>query len=425
MSTEPVVTDGIVPALEQVEVEAAPLTLGTGFRPAGRWASFAVVLLALEAATLVISAVFAVMSAAARWRFDGGVLSATDLNSFLQIVGALVSAAGILELVCAVPFLVWLYRSMRNAPEVGAATTAYSPLKAVVVWFVPLANFVLPYRIVRDLHGRLAAPDGSRVGLALVRTWWAAWLGGAIILAGARLTQDPGPALVMVALSLSTYFGAAILAIAVVRHIQRLADAREARLAGRLDDAAQLDLRARRRRVALVPVAFGSAGAILVIVLLATVALPAGPNWAIFNSPSGGFAVSLPRVPLDAPATVQTFAGAAVQHTFASPLDAKETYAVSYLDFPVGSIASAGRDTMLNEVVTASIGTDEKLGAWTIALGTVPGREVKLRLAKGTIVNVRYYLDGDRIYGLEVATTAERATSSNIARFFGSFTLRP
>jgi hypothetical protein len=386
-----------------------------------------VILLSLEAALMAIGAAFAAAGAAAEWRFEAGLSSLSDLNTFRQIVFALVGAAGLVELVTAVPFLVWLYRSMRNAPEVGAATTAYSPRKAVIVWFVPFVNFVLPYRIVGDLHGRLASPDTSRAGRRLVRTWWIFWLTGAGLVAATRLTANPGDDFFLIALSWTAYFVAAVLAVALVRRVQGLADVREARLTGRDAEAALVDARAKRRRLVVLPAGLATVGALLLLAQLGSVASgrPAGAAWATFTSTAGSFAVSLPRVPTDVPGTVATGAEPAVSHTFASRLDAKEAYEVMYVDFPAGSLSAADPAALLDEVATTTVGTNEQIDSSVISRGAVPGRAVEFRLPSGSVVNLRYYLDGDRFYGLEVDTTADRAASPNIARFFDSFTLRP
>jgi hypothetical protein len=427
MSTEPVLTEGVDPAPEQIIVDPSPLTLGPGFRSARRWASVAVILLALEAALMATGAAFASAGAGAEWRFEAGLVGLADLNAFRQIVSALVGAAGLVELLTAVPFLVWLYRSMRNAPRVGAPTTAYSPRKAVIVWFVPFANFVLPYRIVRDLHDRLASPDTGRAGRRLVRAWWIFWLTGAGLVGATRLTANPGEDSFLLALSWTAYFVAAVLAVAVVRRVQRLADVREARLTGRDAQAAVIDARARRRRIVVVPAGLATVGALLLLAQLGSVASgrPAGAAWATFTSTAGSFAISLPRVPTDVPGTVATGAEPAVSHTFSSRLDAQESYAVTYVDFPAGSLSAADPAALLERVGTVTVGTNEQIGNSVISRDAVPGLGVEFRMPTGDVVNIRYYLDGDRMYGLEVDTTADRASSPNIARFFDSFTLRP
>jgi hypothetical protein len=427
MSIEPALTVGVDPAPEQILVDAAPLTLGADFRSARRWASVAVILLSLEAALMATGAAFAAAGAATEWRFEAGMSSLTDLGAFRQTVAALVGAAGLVELVTAVPFLVWLYRSMRNAPHLGAATAAHSPRVAVVAWFLPFVNLVLPYRIVGDLHDRLASPDTSRAGRRLVRSWWIFWLTGAGLVGATRLTANPGEDSFLIALSWTTYFVAAVLAVAVIRRVQRLADVREARLTGRDAEGVVIDARARRHRLVVVPAGLATVGALLLLVQLGSVASgrPAAAAWATFTSTAGSFAVSLPRVPTDVPGTVATGAEPAVSHTFSSRLDAKETYAVTYVDFPAGSLSAADPAVLLERVGTTTVGTNEQIHTSVISRDAVPGRGVEFRMPSGSVVNVRYYLDGDRLYGLEVDTTADRATSPNIARFFDSFTLRP
>ncbi|WP_144122930.1 DUF4328 domain-containing protein [Catellatospora sichuanensis] len=78
------------------------------------------------------------------------------------IVGLLVAAAA---------FIIWLHRARRNAERLGGAPV-WAPGWAVGGWFVPAANLVIPYLVVRDVqraggHGAHPAPVGR---------WWASVL---------------------------------------------------------------------------------------------------------------------------------------------------------------------------------------------------------------------------------------------------------
>lgn len=50
----------------------------------------------------------------------------------------------------AIFFLIWLYRVYGNLRSLGASTVEYTPGWAVGWFFVPLANLVIPYKIVHE-----------------------------------------------------------------------------------------------------------------------------------------------------------------------------------------------------------------------------------------------------------------------------------
>ena len=130
-------------------------------------------------------------------------------------------------------FLAWLSRSVEIAPAIGAAPGRFSPRAAIGWWFVPLANFVIPYRIVADLHDRLATPtDGDRARPLLVG-WWLAWIGGNLLGYVAGLTPSDTidqlrTQYLLAMVSDAINAGAAILAIFVIQRIVAREDGRAA-----------------------------------------------------------------------------------------------------------------------------------------------------------------------------------------------------
>lgn len=73
-------------------------------------------------------------------------------------------------LVTGVIWFVWLYRAVANARAIGRPTE-FTPGWAVGWWFVPFANIVRPYQIVRSLMDELGAPTNSPV-----LWWWVSYL---------------------------------------------------------------------------------------------------------------------------------------------------------------------------------------------------------------------------------------------------------
>jgi Domain of unknown function (DUF4328) len=80
----------------------------------------------------------------------------------------------VLYLATGVTFIAWLYRAVQNDRALGRSAR-HSPGWAIGGWFIPFANFVIPYQVVADLwRGR-----GRR---RTTLTWWLAWIVGAGLL---------------------------------------------------------------------------------------------------------------------------------------------------------------------------------------------------------------------------------------------------
>jgi hypothetical protein len=68
-------------------------------------------------------------------------------------------------------FLVWLYSARRNVEVYGARHQHYAKGWAIGGWFVPVANAVVPLRVVIDIL-RDSKPDPSRRDFAVLAAWW-------------------------------------------------------------------------------------------------------------------------------------------------------------------------------------------------------------------------------------------------------------
>lgn len=64
--------------------------------------------------------------------------------------------------------------SLHNAPLLGAGTPSMPIWAALLWWFVPIFNTVVPIRAVVDLHARLASKGSG--GQLAVGIWWAGYL---------------------------------------------------------------------------------------------------------------------------------------------------------------------------------------------------------------------------------------------------------
>jgi hypothetical protein len=82
------------------------------------------------------------------------------------------------SLVAVVAVAAWLYRSARHAVRLGGVL-AWSRGWAVGGWFVPVANLVIPYLVVRDVRrGSGPAPRPAPVG------WWWVSVLATVLLSG-------------------------------------------------------------------------------------------------------------------------------------------------------------------------------------------------------------------------------------------------
>lgn len=123
-------------------------------------------------------------------------------------------------------FCMWLHRTVRNMPALGAPDPRCSPSRAVVFCFIPILNFFNPYWSVldawrgADTSRRWIDQSGRRsAGVSgLLAGWWALWLIGGVLSRAAFATTGPvGDVIDIVANT--TVIGAAVLCILVVRDV--------------------------------------------------------------------------------------------------------------------------------------------------------------------------------------------------------------
>jgi hypothetical protein len=90
-----------------------------------------------------------------------------------------VSIPGLLILaLAAVTSLTWLQRAYRNLAALGVAETRDSPASAVAWFLIPLANWFLPYSVLRDLYQLSDRSDPHGLSQSqpwLIRLWWLFW----------------------------------------------------------------------------------------------------------------------------------------------------------------------------------------------------------------------------------------------------------
>jgi hypothetical protein len=86
--------------------------------------------------------------------------------------------ATILFVVAAFAVIPWLYRTIGNVRGLTGQRPRHAPREAVKWWFIPLANYWMPYQVVRDTTHELSGDPSSATP---VTAWWACYVAGALV----------------------------------------------------------------------------------------------------------------------------------------------------------------------------------------------------------------------------------------------------
>jgi hypothetical protein len=162
---------------------------------------------------------------------DGGTVSVENAEVYDTLSGLIALPATLGFFTAAIVMLTWLHLVVRTARALGRSQE--EPRWAVFAWFIPLANLVKPYHVVRDLWVGLGEEleDAS-----LLPGWWGAWIIGNIL---SRLEQSlfkqvsDSPSMLSGALisgivSEAVSLVAAVLCVRVVLGLQQRLDRRRA-----------------------------------------------------------------------------------------------------------------------------------------------------------------------------------------------------
>lgn len=99
----------------------------------------------------------------------------------------------VLEIAAGIIFLVWVYRSDALARALGSTEMAHSPGWSVGWFFVPFANLVKPYYVLKEIYVGTVIPRTYNLrldhpaGLHMLVLWWWATIAEALFLAAAPL----------------------------------------------------------------------------------------------------------------------------------------------------------------------------------------------------------------------------------------------
>lgn len=167
-------------------------------------------------------------------RAEAGTLTDADAVAYDDTVAALAAVYLLAFAATAIAYLAWLSRTVDNVPVLTGQRPSVTPRWSIGWWFVPLANLVKPYLIVRDLVVRLrGAQRGSTGG---VLAWWLFWLATnftailSLAFAGGETLDELRAWFTVNVIIDIVDVVAVILAVVVVRRVQGLAEARAVEL---------------------------------------------------------------------------------------------------------------------------------------------------------------------------------------------------
>jgi hypothetical protein len=103
---------------------------------------------------------------------------------FAFVLAGSVAILGVFFLLAVIPVAGWIYRAHVNLHEAGVSELTYSPAWSVTSFFVPLINFVVPFRAMRELHNRShgEGPWQAHEPVADVASWWSCHVVAVLVL---------------------------------------------------------------------------------------------------------------------------------------------------------------------------------------------------------------------------------------------------
>jgi Domain of unknown function (DUF4328) len=114
----------------------------------------------------------------------GLVVDTKAVNDANALPASMILLSGLVALAIFVLLIIWLYRAAKNNEALGRQNPRLGPGWAIGGWFIPLANFVIPFIIMDDVwrgaDPSLARGDPNWRRSSTLRAIWA-WLVTAVI----------------------------------------------------------------------------------------------------------------------------------------------------------------------------------------------------------------------------------------------------
>jgi hypothetical protein len=143
-------------------------SLPATYRPSATRATVAMTLVGIAVGAYLVQLVLTVSQFGLFDAAVAGTLSSTEAAASDARLAQVSGIATLTHLASAVAVLAWLWRAVGNVLTLTARTPRWSRNEAVGWWFVPLANWVMPYQVVRDTFADLARSRPGRI----ITAWW-------------------------------------------------------------------------------------------------------------------------------------------------------------------------------------------------------------------------------------------------------------
>ena len=110
-------------------------------------------------------------------RFRGGSFAALqDVNDGDDAVKAMSNIMSAFNIAVFVLFIIFLFRAVKNAELWNTVKEKWTPGWAIGGWFIPLANFVIPFLVVLETWRRsdpeVVSGSRTRASVGLLWGWW-------------------------------------------------------------------------------------------------------------------------------------------------------------------------------------------------------------------------------------------------------------
>jgi hypothetical protein len=154
---------------------------------------------------------------------------------FAFVLGGSVALLGLFFLIATIPIAGWIYRAHANLRDAGVIELKYSPWWSVGSFLVPLINFVVPFRAMRELHNRSHGepPWEAHSPVGDVTSWWSCHVAAGVVLSvatfvamlatvpGLYVVQPPGVNTSLFLFSLVLLTGSAVFLFRTIGAVTR------------------------------------------------------------------------------------------------------------------------------------------------------------------------------------------------------------
>jgi len=146
----------------------------------------AIWLLAITAVISILGGICTLLEYGSLQQQPNGSFTIVGTGAAIADSADLLSKVGMLVWIgIVIGFCMWTHRAARNLPALGARGLKYTPGWAVGWFFIPFANFVMPYfvaaEIWRESDPEQTDPQAGKTTSPLVAGWWFTYIIYAVV----------------------------------------------------------------------------------------------------------------------------------------------------------------------------------------------------------------------------------------------------